>query len=99
MRRQAEFRAGPRGGAENGKVMSMAESWNVRDQFNKQATKFDNWTMTQDEKTHQFLLEFYDISATDKLLDFACGTGDCRFSKSGFTRFCFSGLLSYLYGL
>jgi len=53
----------------------MAESWNVRDQFNKQATKFDKWTITQDEKTHQFLLEFYDIGAADELLDFACGTG------------------------
>lgn len=53
----------------------MAESWNVRDQFNKQANQFDNWKMTQDEKTHQFLLEFYDIGAADELLDFACGTG------------------------
>lgn len=53
----------------------MAESWNVRDQFNKQAFRFDKWAMTQDEKTHQFLVEFYDIDAADELLDFACGTG------------------------
>lgn len=61
--------------AGNRKVMSMAESWNVRDQFNKQATKFNKGAMTQDKKNHQFLLEFYNISAADELLDFACGTG------------------------
>jgi len=59
----------------NRKVISMAGSWNVRDQFNKQATKFNNWAMTQDEKNHQFLLEFYNISAADELLDLACSTG------------------------
>ncbi|WP_438432122.1 class I SAM-dependent methyltransferase [Gorillibacterium sp. sgz500922] len=53
----------------------MAESWNVREQFNKQAIKFDNWTMTQNETNHQFLAEFYGLGSDDELLDLACGTG------------------------
>lgn len=66
--------------------MGMAESWIVRDQFNKQATQFDNWTITQDEKTHQFLMEFYNISAADELLEFACGTGAFAIYAAGRAR-------------
>lgn len=47
----------------------------VKEQFNKQAAKFDDWHITRDEKILQALYNFFGLETHDNLLDFACGTG------------------------
>jgi ubiquinone/menaquinone biosynthesis C-methylase UbiE len=53
----------------------VADNLVVREQFNKQAANFNNWPVTQDERNHRFLYDFFDLEAADRLLDIACGTG------------------------
>jgi ubiquinone/menaquinone biosynthesis C-methylase UbiE len=47
----------------------------VRDQFNKQAARFDRWSVTRDDQHADFLLEMAGIGPEDAFLDVACGTG------------------------
>ncbi|HBV96370.1 MAG: hypothetical protein JL50_14385 [Peptococcaceae bacterium BICA1-7] len=47
----------------------------IKEQFNKQADRFNNWTVTRDERIHQSLCQFLSVGAEDRLLDLACGTG------------------------
>lgn len=47
----------------------------VKEQFNKQAVNFNNWAVTQDEKIHQSLYNFFGLEPDEHLLDVACGTG------------------------
>jgi len=53
----------------------VADSLLAREQFNKQAVNFNNWAVTQDERNHRFLYDFFDLAESDRLLDVACGTG------------------------
>jgi ubiquinone/menaquinone biosynthesis C-methylase UbiE len=53
----------------------MAENMKVKEQFNKQATNFNDWPVTQDERILASLFNVFGIKADDSLLDFACGTG------------------------
>ena len=53
----------------------MTGNLKVKEQFHKQATNFNNWSITQDERIHRSLYNFFGIEAGDRLLDFACGTG------------------------
>lgn len=53
----------------------MTGSLIVKEQFNKQATNFNDWSVTQDERIHRSLYNFFGIEAGDRLIDFACGTG------------------------
>ncbi len=48
---------------------------NVKQQFNKQAQNFDEWSVTRDEKSLLFLYKFCKMESDDVLLDVACGTG------------------------
>jgi ubiquinone/menaquinone biosynthesis C-methylase UbiE len=48
----------------------------VKNQFNKQAEKFNNWSVTRNSEYLQGFYDFCGISADDTLLDIACGTGD-----------------------
>lgn len=47
-----------------------------REQFNKQAEKYSNWSVTRNTQYLQKYLEFCEINADDTLLDVACGSGD-----------------------
>ncbi len=53
----------------------MKENLLVKEQFNKQADNFNEWSITRDEKILQSLYDFWDIQKNDRLLDVACGTG------------------------
>ncbi len=53
----------------------MNQSFVVKEQFNKQAGNFDNWSLTQNEKIYQSLYNFFGVEPQDRLLDVACGTG------------------------
>lgn len=53
----------------------MTDNLHIREQFNKQADRFDNWAVTRDERIHQSLYGFLGVGAGDRLLDIACGTG------------------------
>lgn len=47
----------------------------VKDQFNKQAQNFNQWSITKNEKIHRALFIYCGIQPADVLLDTACGTG------------------------
>ncbi|UCH94700.1 MAG: class I SAM-dependent methyltransferase [Candidatus Aminicenantes bacterium] len=47
----------------------------VRNQFNKQAQNFSNWSITQNLKLYQAWFDFCGLKPGDNLLDTACGTG------------------------
>ncbi|ALB45651.1 class I SAM-dependent methyltransferase [Clostridium beijerinckii] len=53
----------------------MKESEIIKEQFNKGARNFDNWSVTQNEKMMQGLADFCELSKEDTVLDIACGTG------------------------
>ncbi len=48
----------------------------VKEQFNKQAENFANWSVSKHEKYLEAYVEFCDIKETDSVLDVACGPGD-----------------------
>ncbi len=48
----------------------------IRKQFNAQAAKFSNWSVTQNLEYMQRYYEFCGIKSDDTLLDVACGTGE-----------------------
>ena len=48
----------------------------VRDQFNKQAEKFANWSIGKNIEYLNGYYNFCDIQSSDKLLDVACGPGE-----------------------
>jgi ubiquinone/menaquinone biosynthesis C-methylase UbiE len=56
-------------------VLSVDNSDIVRDQFNKQADRFDRWSVTRDEQHADYLLEMAGVGPEDSFLDVACGTG------------------------
>jgi ubiquinone/menaquinone biosynthesis C-methylase UbiE len=47
----------------------------IKEQFNKGARNFDNWSVTQNEKIMRGIADFCDLTHSDNLLDMACGTG------------------------
>lgn len=47
----------------------------VKEQFNKGAQNFNNWSVTQNERMLKGLADFCELSKNDHLLDVACGTG------------------------
>ena len=53
----------------------MTNNLHIKEQFNKQADKFNRWVVTRDEKILASLYDFAGIKNKDRLLDFACGTG------------------------
>lgn len=53
----------------------MSENLVIKKQFDISAKNFDNWSVTQNEKMLQGLLDFCDLSKDKELLDVACGTG------------------------
>lgn len=53
----------------------MTNSALVRNQFDKQATAFNDWPVTQNEKILSSLYYVFGIDGDDRLLEFACGTG------------------------
>ena len=59
----------------NEKANVMTDNLKVKEQFNKQAANFNDWPVTQEEKIHRALYNFFGIKADERLLDFACGTG------------------------
>jgi ubiquinone/menaquinone biosynthesis C-methylase UbiE len=48
----------------------------VREQFNKQAEKFANWSVGRNVEYLNAYFEFCGIQPTDTLLDVACGPGE-----------------------
>ena len=48
----------------------------VKRQFDRQAKNFSNWSVTRNVEYQQAYLDVCDISTEDRLLDFACGTGE-----------------------
>jgi len=48
----------------------------VKDQFNKQAEKFANWSVGKNVEYLNSYFDFCEISPDDKLLDVACGPGE-----------------------
>ena len=54
----------------------MKQSEIVREQFNKQAEAFSNWTVTKNTEYLKGISEFIALNSNDSLLDVACGTGD-----------------------
>lgn len=48
----------------------------IRDQFNKQAKNFVNWSVGKNTEYHEAHINFAKISSEDTLLDVACGPGD-----------------------
>lgn len=47
----------------------------VKEQFDRQALRFDAWPVTRNEKILGSLYNFFGIEENDRLLDVACGTG------------------------
>ncbi|MFO7657114.1 MAG: class I SAM-dependent methyltransferase [Bacteroidales bacterium] len=48
----------------------------VKEQFNKQAEKFANWSIGKNVEYLNGYFDFCDIKSSDKLLDIACGPGE-----------------------
>lgn len=48
----------------------------VRNQFDKQAENFSNWSVTKNIEYQKAYFDFCEISPQDTLLDLACGTGN-----------------------
>jgi ubiquinone/menaquinone biosynthesis C-methylase UbiE len=48
----------------------------VKEQFNKQAEKFANWSVGKNIEYLQAYFDFCNLSANDKVLDVACGPGE-----------------------
>ncbi len=48
----------------------------VKEQFNKQAENFSNWSVVRNEEYHNRYFDFCDIQHNDKFLDVACGPGE-----------------------
>jgi ubiquinone/menaquinone biosynthesis C-methylase UbiE len=55
----------------------------IRNQFDRQAQNFRDWSVTQNREYHQGYFDFCMINPSDVLLDVACGSGD-------FVHFCAS---------
>ncbi|WP_113672091.1 class I SAM-dependent methyltransferase [Vallitalea guaymasensis] len=53
----------------------MNENSKIIEQFNKGARNFNDWSVTQDEKSIKALADFCELSKSDIVLDIACGTG------------------------
>ncbi|HEY6872552.1 MAG TPA: class I SAM-dependent methyltransferase [Geobacteraceae bacterium] len=53
----------------------MSGNLKVKEQFDKQAHKFDEWSVTRNTKILDSLYNFFGIESDDRLLDVACGTG------------------------
>lgn len=53
----------------------MSENLIIKEQFDKGARNFDNWSVTQNEKMMRGLADFCQLSPADQMLDVACGTG------------------------
>ena len=63
----------------------------VQNQFNKQAEKFSNWSITKNIEYLQRYFEFCSMVPEDNLLDVACGSGE-------FSIFC-AKQIKYVYGV
>ena len=48
----------------------------VKRQFDKQAQKFSDWSVTKNIEYQKAYFEFCEITSQDTFLDFACGTGE-----------------------
>ena len=48
----------------------------VKRQFDIQAQKFSDWSVTKNIEYQKAYLEFCEITSQDTFLDFACGTGE-----------------------
>lgn len=48
----------------------------VKEQFDKQADKFSNWSVTKNQEYLKGCFDFWEIEPTYKVLDVACGTGE-----------------------
>ncbi|MBN1924202.1 MAG: class I SAM-dependent methyltransferase [Prolixibacteraceae bacterium] len=48
----------------------------IKEQFNKQAEKFANWSVSKNLEYINAYFDFCEIKPTDNLLDVACGPGD-----------------------
>jgi ubiquinone/menaquinone biosynthesis C-methylase UbiE len=62
----------------NKRTLIMASDLNeiIKMQFNIQAQKFSNWSVTRNDEYHRDYFEFCGINTKDRLLDVACGTGE-----------------------
>jgi ubiquinone/menaquinone biosynthesis C-methylase UbiE len=58
----------------------------VKEQFDRQALRFDAWPVTRNEKILGSLYNFFGIEESDRLLDVACGTGAFALYAAGKTR-------------
>ncbi|MBA7540793.1 hypothetical protein ES705_33096 [subsurface metagenome] len=54
----------------------------IKNQFNKQAEKFANWSVGRHIEYIKAYCDFCEISGQDKLLDVACGPGELHFIDS-----------------
>ena len=59
-----------------GKNASIIRKKTIRQQFDLQAEKFSNWSVTRNLEYMQLYAEFCEIVESDVLLDVACGTGE-----------------------
>jgi ubiquinone/menaquinone biosynthesis C-methylase UbiE len=51
----------------------------VRLQFDRQAEKFSNWSVTKNEEYASYYYDFCRMTGEDRLLDVSCGSGDFCF--------------------
>lgn len=58
----------------NNRIMDRKEI--VKRQFDQQAQKFSDWSVTKNEEYSQAYFQFIGFQKEDELLDVACGTGD-----------------------
>ncbi|MBA4394416.1 MAG: hypothetical protein C0407_12765 [Desulfobacca sp.] len=54
----------------------MAEQKVARDQFNRQAERFSNWSITKNTEYMERYFDFLGLTPEDHLLDVACGSGE-----------------------
>jgi ubiquinone/menaquinone biosynthesis C-methylase UbiE len=61
-------------------MLYLGENMNKKDivkrQFDLQAKKFSNWSVTKNEEYMQAYFKFFGLEKNDNLLDVACGTGE-----------------------